>query len=97
MEDSLGREQAVGLYRALERASIGHRRLWVRYLYLGGTADELEVSAYLHQCLDLPVRERDLLSWAANTLLDRRYHPRVPSSADLLRHGTGRGAPERTA
>ena len=61
MEDSLGREQAVGLHQALERASIGHRRLWVRYLYLGGTADELEVSAYLHQCLDLPVRERDLL------------------------------------
>lgn len=97
MDDSLGREQAVRLHQALERASIGHRRLWVRYLSLGGTADELEVGAYLHQCLELPVRERDLLTWAANTLLDRRYHPHVPSSADLLRQGTGRGTPERTA
>ena len=97
MDDSLGREQAVRLHEALERASIRHRRLWVRYLSLGGTADELEVGAYLHRCLDLPTRERDLLSWAANTLLDRRYHPRVPSSADLLRRGTDRGLPERTA
>jgi hypothetical protein len=97
MDDSPGREQAVRLHQALERASIGHRRLWVRYLGLGGTADELEVGAYLHQCLDLPVRERDLLTWAANTLLDRRYHPRVPTSADLLRRGTGHGVPERTA
>ena len=97
MDDSLGREQAVTLHQALERAAIGHRRLWVRYLSLGGTADELEVEAYLHQCLDLPTRERDLLAWAANTLLDRRYHPRVPSSGDLLRSAAGRGAPERTA
>lgn len=97
MDDSLGREQAVRLHQALERASIRHRRLWVRYLSLGGAADELEVGAYLHQCLDLPARERDLLTWAANTLLDRRYHPRVPSSTDLLRRGTDHGVPERTA
>lgn len=97
MDDSLGREQAVRLHQALARASIRHRRLWVRYLSLGGTADELEVEAYLHQCLDLPARERDLLAWAANTLLDHRYHPRVPSSADLLRPESGRGLPERTA
>ncbi|MFI7580071.1 hypothetical protein ACH9DO_03710 [Kocuria sp. M1N1S27] len=85
MDDSLGREQAVRLHESLERASIRSRRLWVRYLCLGGTADELEVEAYLHQCLDLPTRERDLLAWAANTMIDRRYHSRVPSSADLLR------------
>ncbi|MEX5293895.1 hypothetical protein QYM41_01260 [Kocuria sp. CPCC 205268] len=94
MDDSLGMEQAVRLHQALERASIPHRRLWVRYLGLGGSADELEVGAYLHRCLELPPRERDLLAWAANTLLDRRYHPRVPTSADLLRPASAR---ERTA
>ncbi|OLT08236.1 hypothetical protein BJF77_13105 [Kocuria sp. CNJ-770] len=83
MDDTLAREQAARLHRTLEDARIGGRRLWVRYLALGGTAGELEVEGYRHGCLDLPVRQRDLLAWAANTLLDRRFHPRVPSSGDL--------------
>ena len=83
MDDILGREQAARLHQALEDARIGGRRLWVRYLALGGTAGELEVEGYRHGCLDLPVRQRDLLAWAANTLLDRRLQPRVPSSGDL--------------
>lgn len=83
MDDVPGREQALRLHQALEQAGIRPRRLWARYLALGGTAGELEVEAYRYRCLDLPVRERDLLAWAANTLLDRRFHPRVPSSGDL--------------
>ncbi|ALU38526.1 hypothetical protein AS188_00795 [Kocuria flava] len=92
-DDALAREQARRLREALERAVIGSHRLWLRYLGLGGREGELEVEAYLHECLVLPARQRDLLAWAANTLLDPRVHPRVPSTRDLVPPESGGRGP----
>ncbi|MEX5270375.1 hypothetical protein [Kocuria sabuli] len=90
--EGFGRVQACLLSQALNQARISPRRLWLRYVGLGGDLGELEITAFLNQCLMLPSAQRDLLAWAANTLLDYRFHPHVPSTAELLRTHRAKGS-----
>ncbi|WP_231486375.1 PP2C family protein-serine/threonine phosphatase [Candidatus Blastococcus massiliensis] len=53
--------------------------LWMRYFALGGTADLMEVDAYLSQLLPLPDGQHDLLAHAVNERLEELVAPhRVP-------------------
>lgn len=87
MDDcAAGREQADLVRRALEASGIDLGRLWMHYFSIGGAVGELEIDAFLHHSLTLPVLQRDLLAHAANELLDGRGPSRIPQASDLLDH-----------
>lgn len=81
---AVGREQARLLREAIRRAGITRNRLWMQYFRLGGEVSDVEMDAYLHQCLHLPPYQRDLLAHAANNLIDELPLPRAPYSSELL-------------
>ena len=84
-DDGVGAEQARLLLEVIGRAGIEGKHLWFHYFPLGGHAGEVEVEAYLHDCLGLPAFQRDLLAHAANELIDRRPPLRAPYTSELLR------------
>jgi len=43
-------------------------RLWIRYWAEGGSADLLELDAYVHEALRPPAFELTLLGWATERL-----------------------------
>lgn len=49
---------------AMEQAHITAHELWVYYFSVGGSVDELEVSAYLHGLMPLPELQQELLALA---------------------------------
>ena len=65
MLSSLAVRQARTLREALAEAGISAHDLWWCYFGLGGAVGHLEVDAYVHQALDLPGSDRDLLQHAA--------------------------------
>ncbi|MEX5257969.1 hypothetical protein [Kocuria arenosa] len=69
MLDALAAQQARQLHQTIIRADLPLAQLWWRYLSLGGNTGQLEVEAYLHQALDLPRSQRELLDHAAHELL----------------------------
>ena len=84
MDDAaVGREQARALGQALHRAGIELHGLWFQSFRLGGELSELEIEAYLHHALTLPCFQRDLLTHAANNLIDQSPSPRAPYSSEL--------------
>ncbi|MFI7581007.1 hypothetical protein [Kocuria kalidii] len=83
--DGVGAEQARLLHEVVRRAGIEGKELWFHYFTLGGHAGEIEVEAYLHDCLSLPGLQRDLLAHAANELISRQPPLRAPYAADLLK------------
>lgn len=59
-------------------------QVWLSYFEVGGSADLLEVEAYVQGALELSARERDALSAAANERLDQLTRGlRVPYSRPL--------------
>ncbi len=76
---------------AVERADLELTRLWWHYFQLGGEAGTLEVDAYLHGCLRLPVAHRNLLARAVNDLVRGAPVARVPFSWEIegARNDTG--------
>ena len=58
------------------------RDIWIRYLTLGGNADELSVEAQIHGLIDLPAGEYNVLAHTLNEELDdlpeSRHVGRVP-------------------
>lgn len=82
-DEGVAREQARLLRRAVQGAGISREQLWLHYFSLGGEAGEVEVDAYLHQSLGLPVFQRDLLAHAANELIVRLSARRAPYVSDL--------------
>ena len=90
--DEVGAEQARLLLEVIGRAGIAVKQLWFHYFTLGGNAGEIEVEAYLHDCLDLPTFQRDLLDHAANELLDRQPPLRAPYTSELLHRENSEGA-----
>lgn len=88
MEDdnAAGREQAHLMRQALEAAGLDVGQLWMHYFSIGGDTGEMEVDAFLHHCLTLPVLQRDLLAHATNELLDQQRPQRIPQASDVLDH-----------
>jgi Stage II sporulation protein E (SpoIIE) len=62
--------QRSALRILLQRRSFTLDELWWAYFGLGGTADLVEVEAYLHGALELAELEVDILAHAANERLD---------------------------
>jgi hypothetical protein len=85
-DDAAGRQQAHLVRQAIETAGIELGRLWVHYFSIGGDAGELEIDAFLHHSLTLPVLQRDLLAHATNELLDQQRPQPIPQASDLLDH-----------
>jgi hypothetical protein len=80
--------QRSALQILVQRRFLPLDELWLAYFSLGGTADTLEIEAYLQGALSLPAMEVDVLAHAANERLDDlagRLH--VPYSTPM------RGAP----
>ena len=92
MDDEVGSEQARGLCLALEAAGIGVGALWLHYFRLGGQVGEVEIDAYLHHALGLPLFERDLLAHAANELMDHGPGLRAPYSSEVFTGDRGDSA-----
>lgn len=55
---------------AMRHADLSLMLVWDHFLNMGGIVDELEMDAYLHGVLHLPVQERDCVAQAVNELLD---------------------------
>ncbi|WP_279536033.1 PP2C family protein-serine/threonine phosphatase [Blastococcus xanthinilyticus] len=65
-------------------ADLSLEQLWVRYFALGGTADLMEVDAYLSGLATLPDDQHDLLAHAVNERLDELLaRHRVPYTHTL--------------
>ncbi|WP_442543332.1 hypothetical protein ACSBOX_16035 [Arthrobacter sp. KN11-1C] len=76
-------QQQRMLAAALKSARINVGDLWLKYFSLGGEVGEYEVEAYLQGLLSLPVLQRDLLSMAANELIDTSPQGRAPYSDEF--------------
>lgn len=73
----------VSVLRAVYRViGLSPRELWLRYVALGGNADELSVDAQLHGVIALPPGEFNVLAHAVNEEVDdlpeAASTPRVP-------------------
>lgn len=85
--------QREALARALRRTELSLEELWMRYFALGGTVGLVEVEAFLHDMLDLPDGQRDVLAHAVNERLDElTWVHRVPYSR-TTRDSTPRSEP----
>ncbi|WP_236827609.1 MULTISPECIES: PP2C family protein-serine/threonine phosphatase [unclassified Blastococcus] len=62
--------QQPALAAGYAHADLGLEQLWVRYFALGGTADLMEVDAYLNGLAPVPDTQHDLLAHAVNERLD---------------------------
>ncbi|MGY1802370.1 hypothetical protein ACI78T_03715 [Blastococcus sp. SYSU D00922] len=68
--------EVLTLQVAYDLVGMTARDVWFRYLALGGTADEVSVSAQLHGVLDLRPGEFNILAHALNEELDDLPGPR---------------------
>lgn len=90
-DNAAGRAQARLVRQAIEAAGIEVGQLWVHYFSIGGEVGEMEIDAFLHHSLTLPVLQRDLLAHATNELLDQQRPTRIPQASDLLDHNDSDG------
>jgi hypothetical protein len=58
------------LTSAWSRTGSTTREMWLRYLALGGNADEVSVAGQLHGLVELPPGEFNVLAHAVNETLD---------------------------
>ena len=87
MDDTTaGFTQAWLLSEAMDRDRLTLQVLWSGYRGQGGSVEQFEIEAYLHQCLHLPAFQRDMLIHAANHLLEAHHQPLLPYTRDLT-HG----------
>ena len=85
--------QQPALAGGYAHADLTLEQLWMRYFALGGSADLLDVDAYLSGLASFPQSERDLLAHAVNERLDELIAPhRVPYTR-VLRQGLPRAGP----
>lgn len=63
-----GAEEELGA--AFRRTGLTTRDAWLRYLALGGNADEVSVAGQLHGLVELPPPEYDVLAVTINEELD---------------------------
>lgn len=82
-EDTLGREQARLLRRAMEHAGLELHEVWMHYFSIGGDVGELELEAYLHHSLTLPGIQRDTLAHAVNEIIDHGPVLHAPYTYEL--------------
>ncbi|MGR7023081.1 hypothetical protein [Geodermatophilus sp. URMC 62] len=61
---------APPLLVAFRLVGLQTREVWVRYVALGGTADEVSVAAQIHGFLDLPPGEYNVLAHALDEELE---------------------------
>jgi hypothetical protein len=66
-ETPVGELPVLAAYRLV---GLSARDIWIRYLALGGNADELSVDAQLHGVLELPGGEYNVLAHSLNEELD---------------------------
>lgn len=78
--DERGASRGGELGQAFGRTGLTVRELWLRYLALGGNADEVWVDAVLDGLLDLPPGEYNVLAHAVNEALGD-----LPGAAGLPR------------
>ncbi|EWC63191.1 Serine phosphatase RsbU, regulator of sigma subunit [Actinokineospora spheciospongiae] len=71
-------EQWRHVSAAFEQTSLPLEQLWLRYFSIGGTMGLMEVEAYLHGLMPMPVPQRDMLAHAIN---ERLNEIDVPQSA----------------
>lgn len=68
----------------LSRGALTLDNLWLVYFGMGGSADSVEIEAYLQGLMPLPAGERDVLAQAANEQLDELAgRLRVPFDRNL--------------
>lgn len=75
-------EHLQDLRRALPVAQLTVGELWLKYFALGGSADQLELEAYLYGVHAFPALERGLVVQAVNErLAEMLLDLRIPYSA----------------
>ena len=85
--------QQAALRDGYAHADLSLEQLWTRYFALGGSADLMDVDAYLTGLTSFPDNQRDLLAHAVNERLDELVEPyRVPYSR-AIRLGRPRAGP----
>ncbi|MFC3300572.1 hypothetical protein FJV46_08765 [Arthrobacter agilis] len=62
--------QSATARTAMRASSLSLREVHLHYLNSGGSADEFELDAYLHDLVNLPRDERDCIAQAVNELID---------------------------
>lgn len=87
-----GRPQRALMIAAVGRVGLAPEDVWRTGLLLGGTLSLPDVREYLHQRLDLPAPESDILAAAVNTLLrGTGMNLAVPPMAEDAPEGSGGG------
>jgi hypothetical protein len=82
--------------KAAARAGVTVRELWLHYVSIGGSADEIDIEAYLHGLIRLPGLDRDVIAHALNEILEERgLDLRAPYS-DGTGTGSNSGDPDLT-
>ena len=64
--------QGPRTHDAMKHADLTLPTVWSHFLNMGGVVEQLEVDAYLHGLMPLPVADRDCLAQAVNELVDDR-------------------------
>ena len=62
--------QSLHTRTAMSHADLHLVLVWDHFMNMGGIVGEVEVDAYLHGIMTLPVQERDCVAQAVNELLD---------------------------
>lgn len=62
--------QGLHTHTAMRHADLTVLLVWDHFLNMGGSVEQLEVDAYLHGMMPLPVDDRDCVTQAVNELLD---------------------------
>lgn len=63
-------EEPMGTARRFRDADLALDKLWIYYYGIGGDIDEVSLDAYLHDALDIPATQVNLIATAMTELTE---------------------------
>lgn len=64
--------QGLRTHDAMKHSEISLSAVWNHFINMGGAVEEMELDAYLHGMMPLPLGDRDCVTQAVNELLEDR-------------------------
>ena len=68
--DRAAEEQRRGAAQRFRDTDLPLQKLWTYYYGIGGDIDEVSLDAYLHEALDIPAAQVDLIAAAMTEMTD---------------------------
>lgn len=70
--------QGLRTHDAMKHSEISLSAVWNHFINMGGGVEEIELDAYLHGMMPLPLGDRDCVAQAVNELLEDRLRAGAP-------------------